>query len=118
MQKGRKRDSQKWQKMADGAGAYRAKKTKEWHHRNKISILLSWPGYSPDVNPIENCWALMKFQLTKGRPSTIAGVKEVMQQIWNGLTAKYPRSLYASTPGRMQRVIEAEGKQPSTDAWL
>ena len=56
--------------------------------------------------------------IKKSKPTTIAGFKEVMQQIWNGLTAKYPRSLYASTPGRMQRVIEAEGKQPSTDAWL
>ena len=110
MQKGRKRDSQKWQKMADGAGAYRAKKTKEWHHRNKISILLSWPGYSPDVNPIENCWALMKFQLTKGRSSTIAGVKEVMQQIQNGLTVKYLCSLYASMAHRMQRVMGVEGR--------
>ena len=51
----------------------------------------------------------MKFQLTKGRSNTIAGVKEVMQQIWNGLTAKYLGSLYASMPRQMQRVIKAEG---------
>ena len=52
----------------------------------------------------------MKFELTKGKPTTIAGVKEVMQQIWNGLTAKYLRSLYASMPRQMQREIEAEGR--------
>ena len=85
------------------------KKTKEWHRRNKISVLLSWSGYSPDMNPIKNCLALMKFELTKSKPTTIAGFKEVMQQIWNGLTAKYLCSLYASMPRRMQRVIKAEG---------
>ena len=67
-------------KMEDGAGAHRAKKTKEWHRRNKISILPSWPGYSPCMNPIKNCRALMKFELTKSKPTTIAGVKKVMQQ--------------------------------------
>ena len=51
----------------------------------------------------------MKFELTKGKPTTIAGVKEVMQQIYNGLTAKYLHSLYESVPRQMQRVIEAEG---------
>ena len=89
--------------------AHRAKKTKEWHRRNKISVLPSWPGYSPDMDPIKNSWALMKFELTKSKPTTIAGFKEVMQQIWNGLTAKYLRSLHASMPCQMQRANEAEG---------
>ena len=51
----------------------------------------------------------MKFELTKSKPTTIAGVKEIMQQIWNGLTAEYLCSLYAWMPRRVQRMIEAEG---------
>ena len=51
----------------------------------------------------------MKFELTKSKPTTIAGVKEVMQQIWNYLTAEYLRSLYVSMPRWMERVIKAEG---------
>ena len=95
--------------MEDGAGAHCAKKTKEWHRRNGISVLPSWPGYSPDMNPIENCWALMKFELSKSKPTTIAGLKEVMQEIWDGLTADYLRSLYESMPRRMRMVIAAKG---------
>ena len=38
-----------------------------------------------------------------------AGVTEVMKQIWDGLTAYYHCSVYASTPCQMQMVIEAEG---------
>ena len=60
--------------------AHRAKKMKDWRRQNKISVLLSWPGYSLDMNFIKNCWALMKFELTKSKPTTIAGVKKVMQQ--------------------------------------
>ena len=95
--------------MEDGAGPHRARKTQEWHRRNGISVLPSWPGYSPDLNPIENCWSLMKLQLSKCKPTTVAGIKEVMQKIWKNLTTDYLRSLYESMPRRMQMVIAAEG---------
>ena len=51
----------------------------------------------------------LKFELTKSKPTTIAEVREVMQQILNGLTAEYLCNIYASMPRRMQRVIKAEG---------
>ena len=38
-----------------------------------------------------------------------AGFTEVMQQIWDGLTANYLCSVHASTQRRMQMVIEAKG---------
>ena len=38
-----------------------------------------------------------------------AGVTEVLQQIWDGLTANYLRSLYTSMRRRMQMVIKAKG---------
>ena len=44
------------------------------------------------------CWSLCH-----------AGVTEVMKQIWDGLTAYYHCSVYASIPGQMQMVNEAEG---------
>ena len=37
------------------------------------------------------------------------GIKEVMQQIWDGLTLDYPQKLFNSMPRRMQVVINANG---------
>ena len=51
----------------------------------------------------------MKFKFSKSKPTTIARVKEVMQQIWDGLTTDYLCSLYESMQRRTQMVIQAEG---------
>ena len=56
---------------------------------------------------LDDPFKTLKFELTKSKPTTIAGVREVMQQILNGLTAKYLCSLFASMPRWVQRVIKA-----------
>ena len=38
----------------------------ELNMKNKIKIrCFEWPSYSPDFNPIENLWGLMKEKLSK-----------------------------------------------------
>jgi len=47
-----------------------------WKQENDV---LDWPSQSPDANPIENVWALMKFKL---RGKKIWTVKQLFRQIW------------------------------------
>ena len=95
--------------MEDGARGHTAKKTQKWHQDNGIAELPSWPGYSPDLNPIEHVWGHMKRALSKQNPMTIDGVKQIMQQIWDALDADYLTKLYESMPRRMAAVIAAKG---------
>ena len=45
--------------MQDGAPCHLSKVATEFLKKNKISVL-GWPRISPDLNPIENPWAIMK----------------------------------------------------------
>ena len=54
-----------------------ARQTQEWHWKNGINVLPSWPGFFPVLNPIENAWSQMKRKLSKEKLTTIEGIKEV-----------------------------------------
>ena len=77
------------------------------------------PPYSPDLNPIENIWAVLKRKLHKWYPELeeMAGgkdaVKEAIEQVithcWQHLDPPYLRKLAMGMPKRVQAVIDARG---------
>lgn len=52
-----------------------ANKIKEFLHSNEISIL-PWPRNSPDMNPIENIWSIVKLRMKKERITEKRGLIE------------------------------------------
>ena len=50
--------------MADNWSVHKNAAAKEFYMKNKIRCI-EWTNYSPDLNPIENLWGLMKEKLSK-----------------------------------------------------
>jgi transposase len=48
--------------MHDGSKAHRNKKIDQYLEDCEVEFL-DWPPYSPDLNPIENIWAWIKYKL-------------------------------------------------------
>ena len=90
---------------------HKADKTIKFVHEKKLK-LVDWPAQSPDLNPLENLWAIVKQRvynfpiLPKNKDKLWARVQEV----WYSITPKQCRKLIASAPERIQAVAKSKGR--------
>lgn len=63
----------------DNARIYKTPAVIAWFKRNQVT-LFKHPPYSPDLNPIENVWSLLKNALNK-RPRQSLGVGASIKSI-------------------------------------
>ena len=70
--------------------------------------VMEWPAYSPDLNPIENLWAILKQRLGK---QTVfwENLEEKVYEIWNEIDADVVRNLYENYTNRLLDVKNAKG---------
>ena len=95
--------------MQDGAPCHRSKVVKEFHNKNKIN-LLEWPGNSPDLNPIENLWYILKDKVAEKQPLSAEHLRQVITDVWvHEITPELCSNLVSSMPRRIQAVINAKG---------
>jgi transposase len=71
--------------------------------------LIPWPANSPDLNPIENIWAILKGRVSKHVPVKREAVIQAIRIEWSRLTASNCARACQSMKARCQAVIEAEG---------
>jgi transposase len=94
----------------DGAPCHTARSVKQWLCVNNIPLLEHWPGNSPDLNIIENCWDVMKRKVAQHRPKSAADLREKLQLVWSTeITAQYCAQLAASMPRRIAAVLKNKG---------
>jgi transposase len=99
-----------WTLMQDGASAHTSRLTMQFLEDMHVHVLEDWPSGSPDLNPIENLWAIMKHRVSEVNPQTVEQLKEVIIGVWNGITQGEMQRLAHSMPSRLWSVIHAEGR--------
>ena len=69
-----------------------------------------WPGNSPDLNPIENLWTVLKYKVSEKQPASVKELVDAIKAVWvHELSAEYCRSLVESMPKRLEAITKAKG---------
>ncbi len=92
----------------DLAHAHTAKSTKSWFNDHGVTVL-DWPVNSPDLNPIQNIWAIVKRKMRDIRPNNADDLKAAIKETWAFITPEQCHRLIASMPQRIDAVIQAKG---------
>ncbi|KAL0193782.1 hypothetical protein M9458_012078 [Cirrhinus mrigala] len=92
----------------DLAPAHSAKATSTWFKEHAIPVL-NWPANSPDLNPIENLWGIVKRKMRYARPNNAEELKATIRATWALITPEQCHRLVDSMPRRIAAVIQAKG---------
>ena len=82
--------------MQTGASCHRPKVAAEFLKRNNISVL-EWLRNSPDLNPIENLWTIMKDKMAYKQLWSTENLRQAVKEEWvTGMAQEYCQSHLSS----------------------
>ncbi len=97
-----------WILQEDNDPKHRSRICKNWKEENEVTVL-PWPSMSPDQNPIENVWQLLKIKISKKKINTTMRLKAELTKEWNQLSIELAKNLVGSMKRRVAALIESGG---------
>ncbi len=79
-------------------------------HDNEFT-LLKWPPQSPDLNPIEHIWDVVKWEIRvmDVLPTNLQQLCDAIMSIWTKISEECFQHLVESKPRRINAVLKAKG---------
>lgn len=112
------RAGSRWRFQHDNAPMHTAKITRHLLETNKTRVI-DWPANSPDLNPIENLWAILKnkvekqvnFHLATEKTLSSEKFQFIIEKEWRGIEKSVFLNLARSMSKRIVELLEKKGKK-------
>ena len=108
----RRNQDQGWHYLQDNAPCHKSHHTIDFFKENNIP-LIPHPPSSPDLNIIENVWALLSHKVYHRNRSfqNVEQLKTAIINAWNEITIDEINKFVESMANRINAVVDAEGRQ-------
>lgn len=95
--------------MSDHDGRHHTALWTQYVAQRRLRPLEDWLPNSPDLNPIENVFAWMKWFVEDRAPRNEQQLREAIQDAWDSLPVEMTESLMDSMPTRLELVLSRHG---------
>ena len=106
----RKQFGRRWRVQMDNDSKHRSRIVQQFLHEEVLDIL-EWPSNSPDVNPMENLWLIMKRRVEKRRPSDLRELDQFLHEEWQNKDLSNIKNLTNSMKKRCLALIASNGER-------
>ena len=97
-----------WFLVQDGATPHTSEETIDYL-KTYCNVLDNWPANSPDFNPIENLWGIVKRRVEELQPQSVDDLIKISFDTWENVTQQEIQNLISSVPNRLLACINANG---------
>jgi hypothetical protein len=110
-------DEDGWQRLwtfqQDGAPSHTSNETQRWllGHFPDVITKQQWPAASPDLNPIELIWGILKPKVNPEAHPDVESLKQALKREWEALTLE---EINACIDGKEEEV----GEKKSKGGWM
>lgn len=81
--------------------------------KDNVPQTMTWPSNSPDLNPIENLWGIVKKNVEKRMPKNRDELMQFMNEEWQNIPESVIKELIRSMRRRCELVIRENGERIS-----
>jgi transposase len=99
-----------WRLQQDNDSKHIARITKVFMDKN-VPLVMGWPSNSPDFNPIENVWTVIKKRVEKRKPQNIGDLEKKFMEEWVRFAREEVNLFLDTMKQRCEAVISANGNQ-------
>src|SRR5438477_42716 len=99
-----------WRFQQDNDPKHTSKIAKAFLETN-VSEVIDWPSNSPDLNPIENLWGIVKRSVEKRQPKNHKELVSFMIEEWASISNNVIKNLVGSMRRRCESIIESGGER-------
>ena len=71
--------------------------------------VMDWPSMSPNLNPIEHLWGILKWKVEMRKVSNIRQLRDVVMEEWKSIPVATCESLVNSITRRVKAVLDNDG---------
>lgn len=100
-----------WMLQQDSDPKHTSKQTTAWLRSNVPAFIpkAHWPPNSPDLNPMEDLWAVIQDRVYARDPRTLPALKRIIREEWAAIKPEQLHRLVDSVPRRFAAVVAAGG---------